>query len=91
MVVTERPCESSGDALVAIATGARYLIPETPCESKGKALVAVATGARYREPETPCESRGKALVAKATGASQLIVDSNSRDRTAMQSNAVAIS
>ena len=25
MAVTERPCESRGDALVAIATGARYL------------------------------------------------------------------
>ena len=90
MVANERPCESSGNALVAIATGARYLIPETPSESKGKALVAVATGARYREPETPCESRGRALVAIATGARHLIpeqpcqrsgvVDSNGRDR-----------
>jgi len=65
MVANERPCESSGNALVAIATGARYLLPEMPCKSRGKALVAIATGARYREPETPCESRGKALVANA--------------------------
>ena len=58
MVANERPCESSGNALVAIATGARYLIPEMPCESRGEALVAIATGAvRFRRMGSSCSTQ----------------------------------
>ena len=49
MVANERPCDSSGTALVAIATGARYLIPEMPCKSRGKARSAAD---RPRAPAT---------------------------------------
>ena len=60
-------------------------------ESRGDPALKIPQKTSMVVTERPCESSGNALVAKATGASQLVVDSNSRDRKALQSNAVAIS